>query len=100
MAIGWQVVKMTIPFYFLYVFLEVLSSAIRGAGHAFPPMVIVLLNSCVLRLILLKAVMYIMPTASAVASVYPLTWATNTICFVIYYKYGHWDRPARRLNAF
>lgn len=88
--LGASIARITFPFYFLYVFLEVLSSAIRGAGKSLPPMVIILLNSCVLRVAILQLIMTVNPSVQGVALVYPITWAGNVLCLSLYYFLGHW----------
>lgn len=90
--IGWTIARMALPFYFLYVFLEVLSSSIRGAGKALPPMLIILANTCLLRVAVLEAVMRVHPTAAGVALVYPITWTGSSLMLFLYYQYGRW-RP-------
>lgn len=89
--LGFSIIRITFPLYFIYVFLEVFSAAIRGAGKAIPPMIIILVNSCLVRVVALEIMMHINPTVSGVAVVYPLTWATNSICLALYYKFGHWQ---------
>lgn len=82
--------NVTNPLYFLYVFLEVLSASIRGAGKSIPPMIIILINSCLVRVAALQIIMNIQPTVTGVAVVYPLTWAANVICLALYYCFGRW----------
>lgn len=55
--LGVQIISVTVPFYFVYLILEVLGGTIRGAGKAVPPMVIILTNICVLRTVLLFMIM-------------------------------------------
>lgn len=82
--------NVTNPLYFLYVFLEVLSASIRGAGKSIPPMIIILINSCLVRVAALQIIMNIQPTVTGAAVVYPLTWAANVICLALYYCFGRW----------
>lgn len=91
-ALGGRLALVTFPFYFLYAVLEVLASTVRGAGKAIPPMVIILLNFCLARTLLIYLAMYVAPSAVSVAAVYPLTWAGAALCLVIYYAWGNW-RP-------
>lgn len=89
-ALGAAIAGVTFPFYFLYVFLDVLSSAIRGAGDAVFPMVISLVSMCGVRLIVLRAMMVINPSPAGVAVIYPATWIVSVVCLSLYYvkKFG------------
>ena len=71
-AIGSSIAFVIMPFYFLYVFLEVLASSIRGSGSTLPTMFIILVNMCVIRIGVLKLIMYFNPTADGVAGYTPL----------------------------
>ena len=53
-------------------------------------MVIILLNSCVLRVAILQLIMTVNPSVQGVALVYPITWAGNVLCLSLYYFLGHW----------
>lgn len=89
-AIGRRLAFIAFPFYFFYAILEVLGSTIRGAGKTLPPMVIVLLNLCLLRTALLYPVMEFFPSASSVIAVFPLSWAGAALCLWLYYRKVHW----------
>ncbi len=90
-ALGSQIARIAYPFYFLYVFLEVYASAIRGAGRALPAMLIVVINMCVVRTCILKVALYFYPSVLGVAAVYPLTWACTALCLFLYYRSGRWS---------
>ena len=89
-AVGAKMVRVSCPFYFLYVFLEVFAASTRGAGKAIPPMLITVLNMCVVRTILLMIVMHISPSAQHLVAVYPMTWAVTAFCQYAYYSTGQW----------
>lgn len=89
-AVGAKMVRVSFPFYFLYVFLEVFAASTRGAGKAIPPMLITVLNMCVVRTILLMIVMHISPSAQHLVAIYPMTWAVTAFCQYVYYDTGHW----------
>jgi putative MATE family efflux protein len=89
-ALGRSIARVTIPLYFFYVFLEVFSAAIRGAGKALPPMIITLVNMCLIRIIILLVIMRFAPTVMSVAAIYPITWALTAISLFVYYKKGNW----------
>lgn len=89
-AYGIRIIQTTFPFYFLYVILEVLGGSIRGAGKSTPPMLIVLLNICVFRTILLFTIMTFYTEVRGVAMVYPITWATTAAGMSFYFFKGQW----------
>lgn len=84
--IGW----VTFPFYFVYVFLEIFASTIRGAGKALPAMMIIIVNMCLLRTAVLILMMHMNPTVTGVAIVYPITWVCTAFCLFLYYKSKRW----------
>lgn len=78
----------TFPLYFIYVFVELLSGTLRGAGHAVQPMALTLFNMCVIRIVLLMMVMAVAPVPEKVAWIYPATWLLNAVCLFGYYKWA------------
>lgn len=82
---GLRIIKVTFPLYFIYVVLEVFADTIRGTGNSLSPMVIIMLNICGVRTLLLATFTHISPTVESIAMVYPISWATASITFVIYY---------------
>ena len=81
------------PSYFTYVFIEILSGAIRGAGEAFQPMLITCFGVCGLRILWLTIVVNIWHTMEMVAMNYPVTWVIAAVVFIIYYCRMNWAAP-------
>jgi len=81
-AEGMKIIRVTFPFYWLYVFVEVWSYAIRGVGKTTQAMLMTFLNFCVMRMVLLIAFSGL-PGEKIVhiASIYPITWLLAVICF-------------------
>ncbi len=96
---GLQIISITLPFYWLYLILEVLGGTIRGAGKAVPPMAIILTNICVLRTLLLFMIMSSVQNIQGIAITYPITWASTAICMGIYYWRGNWMGEFGRLSV-
>ena len=94
-ALGCRIAAIAYPFYFLYVFLEVFSSVIRGAGKTLVSMILILGNMCVLRICLLQIMLHVRPDVQGVALIYPVTWGTTALCMFFYYKWGGWKKYAR-----
>ena len=89
-ALGSQIIVRVFPLYFLYVFVEVLSGAIRGAGKSAPVMLIILINMFAVRLAFLYIAMMLFDTVYEVALIFPATWLTTSLCVSIYYLSGRW----------
>ncbi|MGM9640321.1 MAG: MATE family efflux transporter [Faecousia sp.] len=88
--LGVQIAWVAYPFYFVYVFLEVYASAIRGAGKALPAMGIIVVNMCLVRTCVLKGILHYVPSVMGVAAVYPITWVCTAACLFLYYRSGRW----------
>ncbi len=78
------------PSYFTYVFIEIFSGAIRGAGEALQPMLIVCFGVCGLRILWMVLAVPLMNTMESVAMNYPVTWVTTAVVFIIYYYRMNW----------
>lgn len=84
-ALGIKLARLTFPYYFFYVFLEVFSAGIRGGGRSLAPMLIIICNMCVVRIAVLKIMMQLYDSVLGVAVIYPVTWFTAGICMMGYY---------------
>lgn len=84
-ALGVQIIHVTFPFYWLYVFMEVFAAALRGRGSSVAPMVV--FTACLfgVRTLLLYLFTLDGVTVQAVASVYPATWAVTALAMTIGY---------------
>ncbi len=76
--------------YFLFTFNDILAGVIRGAGNATVPMIISIFNMCIVRILWLTILLPIWQDFNLVLVCYPLTWGLSSLCYVIYYKKGHW----------
>ena len=83
--VGLNIICITFPFYFVYVIMEVLSSVIRGSGKSIPPMIIILSNVCILRVLILYFSGSYISNVERIAVIYPITWITTSISITIYY---------------
>lgn len=83
-------VLVTVPFYVIFCFMDVIAGVIRGAGESLRPMAIIVLGTCVLRIAwMLLAVPRFHSIITVVVS-YPLTWTITTVMFIVYYRHGRW----------
>ena len=85
--LGLQIIQVTFPFYFIYTILQVLGDSLRGMGRVRQPMLIILVNICIIRTILLFIIVPIYPDIQGVAMTYPITWGLTAICMIVYYLY-------------
>jgi Na+-driven multidrug efflux pump len=83
--LGLRIIHVTFPFYIIYVILQVLGDGIRGIGKSRPPMLIVMVNICVIRTLLLFLIVPRFPDIRGVAITYPITWALAATCMAVYY---------------
>lgn len=94
---GCSFLNILAPSYFLFVFIEILSAAIRGAGEALQPMLITCIGVCGLRIIWLLLAVPMHNTMEMVAMNYPVSWVVTAAVFIIYYARGKWlDRSIAR----
>lgn len=95
--IGAQFYLVLAPSYFTFVFIEILSGAIRGAGEALQPMLITCIGVCGLRVVWILLMVPHWHTMQMVAMNYPVSWVITAVIFVIYYLRGKWlDRCIKR----
>lgn len=87
---GISMLKTLVPCYIFLGIAHTFSGVLRGAGLAFVPMIILVLNMCVLRIIWLSVMMPLYHHISIVFYGYTITWITSAICMYVYYKKAHW----------
>lgn len=84
-AFGVSIVRITFPFYFVYVFLQVFGDALRSLSHSFAVMLTVLLNIGLLRVVLMYVLLHVYGTVEALVVVYPITWFTAAVSMAVLY---------------
>lgn len=89
-AHGMDILRLLVPTYVLYLCIEILSGAVRGAGDSLIPTLITLFGVCLLRVVWLLWIAPGMGTLSAVLVSYPITWALTSVLFIVYYWKGGW----------
>lgn len=83
--IGSDMLALIMPCYMFYVFIEVLSGALRGVGDVVIPLVITLGGTCILRIVWVIGCMLFYPTVDAIIFSYPVTWILCAVLFLFYY---------------
>lgn len=84
---GMEILRFLVPAFWTYVFVEILSGALRGMGNSLLPMVITSLGVCVLRVVWLFTAVPVWPSVRTVIISYPMTWSVTSLLFIIYYLY-------------
>lgn len=84
-TIGIDMLRFLVPFYGLYISIEVLSGTVRGAGKSLVPTLITVFGVCGLRILWLFSAVPANRTIHMVLLSYPITWTITTIAFWIYY---------------
>lgn len=80
---GVEILKTTFPLYWLYAVLVVMGGAIRGMGYSLTSMFMTMFGLCGFRVSLLYFISHLQLDFSAVAKVYPITWAVTSMGFII-----------------
>lgn len=84
--IGLRMMRIISPTYFLFVFIEIFSGALRAQGHVFVTTLMTMTGICLLRIVW---VTLIVPngTLEEIIACYPITWLLCAVSMTIYYLY-------------
>jgi len=100
-AHGMDMLRFLIPCYVLYICIEVLSGALRGAGDAVVPTLFTLFGVCVLRLIWLWGVLPNLEHNFIYTILcYPITWTITAAMFLLYYFRSDWLNRCKKKAGF
>lgn len=83
--IGMQIIHVIAPSYVLFIFIEILSSTLRGMGNVLAPMLMTCGGVCILRILWIFFVVPLAPGISSILLSYPISWALTAVLFIIYY---------------
>lgn len=89
-AFGQLAMRYFCPFYFLLGVMHILAGTVRGAGKSVPPMIIMLLSLCIVRIAWLKLIAPLYGTIDGVYIAYPITWAVGMGLMMLYAVFGKW----------
>lgn len=96
LARGMEILHFLVPAFILYVCIEIYSGALRGVGDCWIPMIITAMGVCVLRILWVVAVVPFRPAMSTIIISYPMSWATTTALFNVYY---FWFSSLKRFSV-
>ena len=91
----YEIMTYFVPFYFIWVIVEVLSAVLRGTGDAVIPVVIIGLGICLFRVIWIATVFAHFRTLLSLCLSYAVSWVVTGIALVIYYRQEKWMNRRR-----
>ena len=97
LSIGVRIMQNIVPAYAPFVFIEIFSGALRGAGNVLIPMLLTCGGICVTRILW---IFFFVPSHRAVETIifsYPGSWVLTAILFVLYFTWyarKHWNHTA------
>ena len=94
-ARGMEILRLISPFFVTYVFVEILSGALRGAGESLMPTLFTFFGVCVLRLVWLLGFVSRNPSVPLTMISYPVTWIVASTLFIVYYLKGGWMKRCK-----
>ena len=89
--LGAYMLKLMVPYYSIFVFIEILSGALRGIGDAIIPMLMTMFGVCLLRIGWIMFVLPIYPVVETIVYSYPISWVLTAVMLIGYY----WFRAAK-----
>ena len=88
-SIGVRIINLIVPFYFTYVFVEILAGAIRATGKTLVSTLFTVFCIVVMRTLWLLVIPRFYSSLEAVLLCYPVTWIICAAAFILYYKFGN-----------
>ena len=94
---GMTIVRLIVPMWILYLCIEVLSGAMRGAGDSLVPTLMTLAGVCLMRIFWVSVIVPMRHELQVLLLSYPITWTITSVMFVVYYRRGKWlDRCIKK----
>ena len=85
--IGMEIIQIIAPSYVLFIFIEILSSALRGMGNVLVPMIMTCTGVCILRILWIFLAVPCWPGVRTILMSYPISWGLTAVLFIIYYYF-------------
>lgn len=101
LEIGLSIIHLLAPTWILYLCIEILSGAMRGAGDSVIPTLMTLVGVCLMRVFWIFVIVPVFHELRVLLLSYPITWTITSAMFILYYRRGKWlDRCiAKQGNA-
>lgn len=85
--IGMQIIHIIAPSYALFIFIEILSSSLRGMGNVVVPMLMTCGGVCVLRILWIFIFVKTHLSVTTILMSYPISWGFTAVLFIIYFMF-------------
>lgn len=85
--IGMQIIHIIAPSYALFIFIEILSSSLRGMGNVVIPMLMTCGGVCVLRILWIFIFVRTHLSVTTILMSYPISWGFTAVLFIIYFMF-------------
>lgn len=85
--IGMQIIHIIAPSYALFIFIEILSSSLRGMGNVVIPMLMTCGGVCVLRILWIFFFVRTHLSVTTILMSYPISWGFTAILFIVYFLF-------------
>lgn len=85
--IGMEIIRIIAPSYVLFIFIEILSSALRGMGNVLIPMIMTCTGVCLLRILWIFLAVPRWPGVRTILMSYPISWGLTALLFIVYYYF-------------
>lgn len=92
--IGMQILRLIVPAYATFVFIEIYSGALRAMGDVFIPMLMTCGGVCILRILWILVVVPMNSSIQTIMFSYPISWILTSILFFIYFHRKQGKLPA------
>ena len=85
--IGMEIIHIIAPSYALFIFIEILSSSLRGMGNVVIPMLMTCGGVCVLRILWIFLFVRTHLSVTTILMSYPISWGFTAVLFIIYFMF-------------
>ena len=85
--IGVYMLKLLLPAYIIYVFIEIFLGALRGIGDVMFPTIANMVGVCLVRIPFVLFVVPLFPRIEFILASYPLSWVSTLLLLIPYYFY-------------
>lgn len=85
--IGMQIIHIIAPSYALFIFIEILSSSLRGMDNVVVPMLMTCGGVCVLRILWIFIFVRTHLSVTTILMSYPISWGFTAVLFIIYFMF-------------
>lgn len=87
---GYGIIRLIVPTYITYIFIEILSGAMRGTGDSLVPTILTLTGVCLMRVFWVAVIVPAHHDLHTLLLSYPITWVLTSAMFLVYYLRGNW----------